>query len=105
MTITSRSTSVWLARVAGAALISIAFILIAPTTPFDPRAAAQNAAGFKVDFKSDNGLCTASFTTPQGIIRVNLPDDMAAGDTISGTVTTEPTGQNDAERAQNLTEL
>ena len=30
---------------------------------------------------------------------------MAAGDTISGTVTAESTGQNDAERAQNLAEL
>jgi CHAT domain-containing protein/tetratricopeptide (TPR) repeat protein len=39
------------------------------------------------------------------MIKVNLPDDMAAGDTISGTVTAEPTGQNDAERAQNLAEL
>jgi len=95
----------YLGRVAGAILIAIAFILIAITTPFGPRAGAQNASGYRVDYKSANGLYTATFTTPQGVIRVNLPDDMAAGDTISGTVTAEPNGQNDAERAQNLAEL
>ncbi|MFZ0060667.1 MAG: CHAT domain-containing tetratricopeptide repeat protein [Pyrinomonadaceae bacterium] len=105
MTKTSRSTSVWRARVAGAALISIVFILIATKTPFDPLAAAQNAAGYRVDSRSANGLYSTTFTTPHGVIKVNLPDDMAAGDTISGTVTAEPTGQNESERAQNLAEL
>src|SRR5882762_1144306 len=106
MTITSRSTtSVLLVRVAGAALISIAFILIATKTPFAPRAAAQNTAGYRVDSRSADGLYITTFTAPQGLIKVNLPDDMAAGDTISGTVTAESTGQNDAERAQNLAEL
>ena len=52
-----------------------------------------------------DGLYITTFTTPQGVITVNLPDDMAAGDTISGTVTAEATGKNDAERAQNLAEL
>ena len=94
-----------LGRVAGVALISIALILIATKTPFTPRAAAQNSAGYRVDSTSANGLYTATFTTPQGVIKVNLPDDMAAGDTISGTVTAESTGKNDAERAQNLAEL
>lgn len=105
MTITNRSFSALLARVTGAALISIVFILIATKTPFDPRAAAQNAAGYRVDSRSANGLNSTTFTTPQGVIKVNLPEDMAAGDTISGTVTAEPTGQNEAERAQNLAEL
>jgi len=94
-----------LARVAGAALISIAFILIETETPFAWRAAAQNAAGYRVDSRSADGLYITTFTTPQGVIKVNLPDDMAPGDTISGTVTAEPAGQNDAERAQNLAEL
>ena len=72
-----------LARVAGAALIAITFISIAKT-PFAPRAAAQNAAGYRVDSRSADGLYITTFTTPQGVIKVNLPDDMAAGDTISG---------------------
>ena len=94
-----------LARVAGAALIAITFISIATKAPFAPRAAAQNAAGYRVDSRSADGLLVTTFTTPQGVIRVNLPEDMAAGDAISGTVSAEPTGQNDAERAQNLAEL
>ena len=105
MTITNRSASALLARVAGAASIAISFISIATNTPFAPRAAAQNAAGYRVDSSSANGLYITTFTTPQGVIKVNLPDDMAAGDTISGTVTAEPTGKNDAERVQNLAEL
>jgi len=105
MTITNRSASALLTRVAGAVLIAITFISIATKTPFAPRAAAQNAAGYRVDSRSANGLYITTFTTPQGVIKVNLPDDMAAGDTISGTVTAESTGQNDAERAQNLAEL
>jgi CHAT domain-containing protein/tetratricopeptide (TPR) repeat protein len=105
MTIANRSAPAPLARVAGAALIAITFISIATKTPFAPCAAAQNAAGYRVDSRSANGLYITTFTTPQGVIKVNLPDDMAAGDTISGTVTAESTGQNDAERAQNLAEL
>jgi CHAT domain-containing protein/tetratricopeptide (TPR) repeat protein len=101
----NKSTSALLARVGGAVLISIAFILVATKTPFAPRAAAQNAAGYRVDSRSEGGLNITTFTTPQGVIKINLPDDMAAGDTISGTVTAESTGQNDAERVQNLAEL
>jgi CHAT domain-containing protein len=104
MTITNRTALALFARVAGAALIAITFISIAKT-PFTSRAAAQNAAGYRVESSSANGLYITTFTTPQGVIKVNLPDDMAAGDTISGTVTAESTGQNDAERAQNLAEL
>ncbi len=102
MTIGNRS--VLLARVAGAALIAISFISIA-NTPFASSAAAQNTAGYRVASSSANGLNITTFTTPQGVIKVSLPDDMAAGDTISGTVTAEPTGKDDAERAQNLVEL
>jgi CHAT domain-containing protein/tetratricopeptide (TPR) repeat protein len=105
MTITSRSTSASLARVAGAALIAITFVAFATNTPFAPRAAAQNAAGYRVESKSADGLYATTFTTPQGTIKVNLPDDMAAGDTISGSVYTEPTGTNETERGQNLDEL
>src|SRR5258705_3309595 len=104
MTIPNRSASGLLARVAGAALIAITFISIAKT-PFAPRAAAQNAAGYSVDSKSADGLYSTTFTTPQGVIKVNLPDAMVAGDTVSGSIYTEPTGKNETERRQNLEEL
>lgn len=91
----NRSTTV-------AALISISFVLIASQSSFAPHAAAQNATGYRVDSNSADGLYVTSFTTPQGQIKVNLPDDMAAGDTISGTVVAQPTGKDETERAQNL---
>src|SRR5258706_3532354 len=104
MTITNRSALALFARVAGAALITITFISIGKT-PFAPRAAAQNAAGYSVDSRSADGLYATIFTTPQGVIKVNLPDAMVAGDTVSGSVYTEPTGKNETERRQNLDEL
>jgi len=51
------------------------------------------------------GLHTATFETPRGKITVYLPDDLSAGDTISGTVIAEPTGKTEAERAKNQHEL
>ena len=52
-----------------------------------------------------NGLQIVTFDTLQGRVIVNLPDDMRAGDTISGTVMAEPKGQTPEERAKNQTEL
>ncbi len=40
-----------------------------------------------------NGLSTTTFDTLVGTVTVNLPDDLAAGDTISGTVIAEPKKQ------------
>jgi len=85
MTITNRSTTALLARVTGAVLIAIAFIAIA-NTPLSPRTAAQTAAGYRVDSRSADGLYATIFTTPHGTIKVNLPDAMVAGDTISGPI-------------------
>ena len=65
----------------------------------------SNAPGYHVGINNANGLFVTTVGTPQGNIKVNLPDDIAAGDTISGTVETEPAGKNDAERAQNQVEL
>jgi hypothetical protein len=63
------------------------------------------APGFTVEDKSSNGLTTVSFSTPQGKLNLNLPEKKSAGDTISGTVIAEPTGQTEAERANNLNQL
>jgi hypothetical protein len=51
------------------------------------------------------GLHTATFETPRGKIKVHWPDDLSAGDTISGTVIAEPAGETEVERAKNLDEL
>jgi hypothetical protein len=54
---------------------------------------------------SANGLHTIRFATPSGRLTLNLPDDMRAGDTISGTVVMEPNGNTQEEREKNLAEL
>lgn len=51
------------------------------------------------------GLQSAVFETPSGTIKVNLPDDMSASDTLSGTVVVEPKGSTPEEIAQNADEL
>ena len=52
-----------------------------------------------------NGLKTISFNTDSGRVIVNLPDDMRAGDTISGTVKADPKGQTPEERTKNMAVL
>jgi hypothetical protein len=52
-----------------------------------------------------NGLLVSTFDSAYGQVRVNLPGDMRAGDTISGTVVAEPRGNTEEERSENLAEL
>src|SRR5579863_342510 len=52
-----------------------------------------------------SGLHAVTFHLPQGTIRANFPDDLAAGDTISGTVSAEPSGTTPAQRESNSGEL
>jgi hypothetical protein len=52
-----------------------------------------------------SGIVTTNLQTPKGTIRVYLPDDATAGDTISGTVTAEPSGKTDEEKQRNAVEL
>src|SRR5882762_7305870 len=91
--------------VVAAALVTISLVLITNQTPLATLAAAQNATGYRVDSNTNNGLYVTNFTTPQGLIRVNLPEVMVAGDTVSGSIYTEPTGKNETDRSQNLEEL
>jgi hypothetical protein len=68
-----------------------------------PTPNAANNQNARVE--TGGGLQTVTFDTPPGLIRLYLPDDMRAGDTISGTVVAEPKGQTPEERTRNLTEL
>jgi len=54
---------------------------------------------------SEKGLTTATFNTPNGVIKVYLPDDIRQGDIISGTVVSEPSGNNARKKEKNLAEL
>lgn len=59
----------------------------------------------KAKVETKDGLETVAFDTINGMVQVNLPDDMAASDTISGTVVTEPKSENKEEIASNQDEL
>jgi hypothetical protein len=66
-------------------------------------ASAQSQITPKVS--GDPGLISVTFVLPNGAVYVNLPDDMAAGDTLSGSMTIDAHGGTEIERAQNLAEL
>lgn len=67
----------------------------------------QNTAQKRDSGKTETsgGLHTTTFETPHGRIKVHLPDDLAAGDTISGTVIAEPTGSTEQQRQENSGDL
>jgi hypothetical protein len=52
-----------------------------------------------------DGLRTVAFDTVYGVVKAYLPDDMAAGDTISGILLAEPKGQTEEERSKNMSAL
>lgn len=81
-----------------------------PPTPKEPPKSVEPpkpgilippSVGEAVQTKTANGLNIVTFDTVPGRIIVNLPDDIRAGDTISGTVFTEPKGSTDEEKAKN----
>jgi hypothetical protein len=59
----------------------------------------------QAEVKTADGLQCVTFPAPQGKVIVYLPDDMAAGDTISGTVVVEPKGNTTDEWTQNKSVL
>ena len=54
---------------------------------------------------TSGGLTTVTFEPKAGTVRVYLPDDMRAGDTISGTAVAEPKGQTPEDQAKNKAAL
>lgn len=51
------------------------------------------------------GLHSTAFRTERGVVEVHLPDDLAAGDTISGTVVARPSGDTPAATRRNSDRL
>ena len=72
---------------------------LAATQPVDGATAAE--AGVV----TADGLQKASLDTTHGKVTVILPDDMRAGDTVSGTVVVEPKGNTETERKNNAAKL
>lgn len=78
---------------------AVALVFLAAPAALSPQ------RGGSVTRETGEGLHTARLETPRGSIQVYLPDDLAAGDTISGTVSYTPAGRTEAEREENLGEL
>lgn len=106
MTIRSRSWSQRLAR-AIRLLLVLSFVNLLPGRPPTASARTQGIAGQagKASTRTAGGLHTITFDTLHGRVIVHLPDDMRAGDTISGTVVAEPKGSTEEERPKNLDAL
>ena len=91
---------------AASTCLVLSLLLTSPLPCFQPKVRAQqNApqpATLKVNTKNIGGAFELTAETLlYGDVHVYLPDDMAAGDTISGTVVAEPKGSTEEERAKN----
>ncbi|MCO6510308.1 MAG: hypothetical protein J5I65_05895 [Aridibacter famidurans] len=84
-------------------LVVLLALLFVNDERISPETHAQRQ--YQASVEETLGLQTAIFTTPGGTVRVNLPDDAANGDSLSGTVYTAPAGRTDAERQRNRAEL
>lgn len=73
--------------------------------PFPAEIGATQSSPNGSAVKTANGLTVITFTLDPGKIIVNLPDDVAAGDTISGTVVEEPKGSTPQEKEKNKSVL
>jgi hypothetical protein len=70
-------------------LLRICAIAIALASNASPPIRAQ---GTDPSVQTTGGVHTAALETPQGIVRVHVSSDAAAGDTISGAILAEPAG-------------
>lgn len=82
----------------------LALALVCLTTLYWSNSAAQQTVATG-DIKTAGGLTVVSFVVNPGTIRVKIPDDIRAGDTISGTVLAEPNGKSKEEQTANQAEL
>lgn len=85
------------ARLLFACLLLVPFLLVANLI-----SAQKDSPGSS---QSSDGLRGVTLTTPKGNVKVALPDDIRAGDTISGTVMSEPNGKDLKERKENQDRL
>ena len=75
------------------------------TIPFFGSSAATESQDVAATVKTAGGLTIVIFTVKPATVTVNFPDDMRAGDTISGTVVAEPKGNTKEERDANQSEI
>jgi hypothetical protein len=78
-------------------LLSLCLSLLSALVP----TARMQKESAKATVQTKGGLQIVTFDTPNGQVIVNLPDDLMAGDTISGTVVEEPKGNAPQEKERN----
>jgi IPT/TIG domain-containing protein len=83
----------------------VLFMLVVVLPFFAASGATQTAPQNNSSVKTTNGLTVVTFAIDPGKIILNLPDDLRAGDTISGTVVEEPKGTTAAEKEKNKSVL
>jgi hypothetical protein len=94
----TRHSARWFWAALAAVFLSVIFVANdASTQTQNPNANAK--------VTTSGGLTVVTFNVSPGTIRANLPDDLRAGDTISGTVICEPKGNTEEERKKNQSEL
>ncbi len=86
-------------RAMAVAVVTVSALVLLNASPL----LAQSGSG--ASSQNDFGLNTTTFDTPHGKVKVNLPDDATAGDTLSGTVFVQPAGKTAREQARNGDEL
>lgn len=81
--------------------------ILAPLAIFFFSAAIPTAGAASGNATTDTarGLHSTAFRTDRGVVEVHLPDDLAAGDTISGTVVARPSGDTPAATRRNSDRL
>jgi len=75
------------------------------TALFYARAANPQSPVATSSIQTSGGLTVATFNVNAGRIKVYLPDDMRAGDTVSGTASADPNGKTKEEQTVNQAEL
>ena len=81
-------------------LIGLGILLAIAVAPRSPARAAKSA-GPAAAVVTAQGLRRAIFDLEQGRVIVNLPDDLAGGDLVTGTVLEEPAGKSEKELRRN----
>lgn len=82
-----------------------AVVLLTLAGTLGPAPPARSDTRVQTESRPQWGLRTSTFDTLQGTVTVHLPNDAAAGDTLSGTVSVEPAGERRREVRRNTDEL
>lgn len=92
-------------KIAGLLVLTLIFTLLTAFGAVGTLAQDKPNEEVSADIASEDGLESVSFHTLNGVVEVDLPDDVASSDTLSGTVIAEPQGETEEEITQNQTQL